>query len=86
MEFALRAEMARRAVPADFSACYLSDADWREVDAMLASGGDAVAACDKLMEILARARARLPVMRPAARKRGAADLPFAAPHAHAASA
>jgi hypothetical protein len=75
----LCAEMARRAVPADYSLMYLSDADWREFDALLASGGNPGGACDRMVEILARARARLPVPWPVPRERaGAGASPAAA--------
>jgi hypothetical protein len=69
MNMPLRALMATRPVSPDLSAHYLSDADWLEVDGLLASRGDPAAICERLVELLSRARARLPVMRPAPRNR-----------------
>jgi hypothetical protein len=77
MDARLACEMGRREVPPDFSFGYLSDAEWKEVDGLVASDGDPAAICDRLVEMLGRARARLPVMRPAPCKRSFADLGLA---------
>lgn len=74
----LAAAMASRPVAPDLSIHYLSDADWCEVDGVLASRDEPGVICDRLLGLLVRARARLPVMRPIPRKHFCAGLGLAA--------